>query len=181
MGEWQVEVQGQEQVRVQVLMSRCWLARGRRGTGTQQHGKERARTGGQVGGGEQQQQQQQQRSIFAAIALRNTARPGRRRLGRKGLNRGLHVRGTPRGSQMVSHKWFTATCRCMSGVRPVWVIGDVVLPAPAAAETGTASPPYTREMQRKKGRAFWRRQEGGDWASVDEAGLDVWMYGCMDG
>lgn len=76
-----------------------------------------------MGGGEQQQQ----RSIFAAIALRNTARPGRRRLGRKGLNRGLHVRGTPRGSQMVSHKWFTATCRCMSGVRPVWVIGDVVL------------------------------------------------------
>lgn len=130
MGEWQVEVQGQEQVQMQVLMSRCWLARGRRGTGTQQHGKERARTGGQVGGGEQQQQ----RSIFAAIALRNSARPGRRGLGRRGLNRGLHVRGTSRGSQMVSHKWFTATRRCMSGVRPVWVIGDVVLPAPAPAD-----------------------------------------------
>lgn len=94
-----------------------------------------------------------------------------------GLNRGLQVRGASRGSQMVSHKWFTATCGCMSGVRPVWMIGDVVLPAPAPAEPGTASPPYTRDMQKKKRRAFWRREEGGDWASVDEADVVVSMYG----
>lgn len=46
MGEWQVQVQ----VRMQVLIPPL-LARGRRGTGTQQHGKERARRVGQVGGG----------------------------------------------------------------------------------------------------------------------------------
>lgn len=47
-------------------------------------------------------------------------------------------------------------------------------------QTGTASPPYTRDMQRekkKKRRAFWRREEGGDWASVDEADVVVSMYG----
>lgn len=77
---------------------------------------------------------------------------------------------------MVSHKWFAATCRCMSGVRPVWVIGDVVLPGASSCRQARLVR-LTQGRCREKERAFWRRQEGGDWASVDEAGLDVWMYG----
>lgn len=145
VGEWQVQGQGQVQVQVQVqvqaqaLMSRCW------GTRAEGHGdtaaREGASTDGWAGGrwraapapaakatarGRSSQRQRQ----------RNSAAPGDREegLSRKGLNRGLQVRGASRGSQMVSHKWFTATCRCMSGVRAVWLIGDVVLPAPAPAD-----------------------------------------------
>ena len=56
----------------------------------------------------------------------------------------------------------------MSGVRAVWMIGDIVLPGASSCRTGTASSPYTRYAEEKERRCFWRQGEGGDWASVDE-------------
>lgn len=71
---------------------------------------------------------------------RSSAAPGmgmlvgwRRRRG-KGLNRGLQVRGALRGSQMVSHKWFTATCEVHEwgeGCVDDWQCCAARAPAPA--------------------------------------------------
>lgn len=81
---------------------------------------------------------------------------------------------------MVSHKWFTATTEVHEWGE-AWM-GDWRCCAAGASSCRQARlVRLTQGRYREKGRAFWRRQEGGDWASVDEAGLDVWMYGCMDG
>lgn len=127
---------------------------------------------GKVGGGEKQQHKQAKTELRSGSSSVAVARPGmrerERRLGRRGLNRGLQVRGALRGSQMVSHKWFTATCEvhewgelCMDDWRYRASRRQLL-------QTGTASSPYTRYAEEKERRCFWRQGEGGDWASVDE-------------
>lgn len=166
VGEWQmqVQVQGRVQGRVRVQgpgADVSLLARGQRGTGTQQPGRSE-----HVGCG---QRWAAESSTSVAVSPRGCERARGLTAGRRGLNRGLHVRGALRGSQMVSHKWFTATCEVHE-----WGEGCVDDWRCCAArrkllQTGTASPPYTRYAEGKRRRGFWLQGGGGDWASVDEA------------
>lgn len=96
--------------------------------------------------------------------------PGRECLVGGGLNRGLHVRGALRGSQMVSHKWFTAT-------REVHEWGEGCVDdwqrCAARAPASCRRPRLVRlaqEMQTRR-EAQRKKKNRGDWAPADEAVL----------
>lgn len=169
-----MRVQVRVQVQVQVLMSLFFLLgrkeqRGGAGTGTQQARDRHTQRLAECG------------CCWSSSPIRVAQRSsggqelrGEERLVQKGLNRGLQVRGASRGSQMVSHKWFTATGRCMSGVRPVWVDWRCC----AAGASSCRQARLVRLAQRCwESRSLLAAGEGGVWAlGISRRGRS----GCVD-